>query len=103
MVALMAARNTAPPDHTLVAGWSRAAATSVTKGMPVKAHFGGRAVRRDRAPAHTATPPCTSRVFPSGLAQTWWGVPFSRKQPDPARKNTSATHHQPLYGERVTR
>jgi hypothetical protein len=71
--------------------------------MPVKAHFGGGTVRSDRAPAHTATPPCTSSTFPSGLAQTWWAVPSSRKQADPARKNSKARHHQPLYGERVTR
>src|SRR3954452_22439948 len=99
----MAARNTGPPDQALVAGWSSREATRVTSGIPVKAHLGGRTFRSERAPAHTATPPCTSRVFPAGLAHAWWAVPSRRKQPDPDRKNNKAPHHQALYGERVTR
>jgi hypothetical protein len=96
MLMLIAARNTAPPDQVLVAGWSRMEATRVARGRPVKAHFGGRMVRNDRAPAHTATPPCTSSTLPSGLAQIWWGVPSRRKHPEPPRKKIRARHHQPL-------
>ena len=78
------ARKYGPPDQWFTAGLSKADAVATTiAGPATSSHIPDltapeAAARSDRAPAQTHPAPSTVRTFPSGLAHTWWTVPFSR-------------------------